>query len=135
MAMLAGCGRAEPRATAGSAEKTHISIGIAVPGATYLPIYLAVDDGLYAAQGLATELLEFRGGSDVIKALVAGSIDVGVVGLAEVTAGIDRTNRELYAFEAMLSSASGERYQIERRHQELVEYYEHFKKTGKIKGD
>jgi hypothetical protein len=53
----------------------------------------------------------------------------------EVSAGIDRKNRELYAFEAMLSSASGERYQIERRHQKMREYYEHFRHTGNIKGD
>lgn len=53
----------------------------------------------------------------------------------EVSKGIDRKNRELYAFETMLSSAPGERYQIERRHQKLIEYYEHFKRTGKIKGD
>ncbi len=53
----------------------------------------------------------------------------------EVSAGIDRKNRELYVFETMLSSAPGERYQIERRHEKLLEYYEYFKKTGKIKGD
>ena len=49
--------------------------------------------------------------------------------------GMDRKNRELYAFQALLSSAPGEAYQIERRHQKLGEYYGHFKKTGKIKGD
>jgi hypothetical protein len=53
----------------------------------------------------------------------------------EVGAGIDRRNRELYAFETMLSSASGEKYQIERRHQKFQEYYEYFKKHGEIKGD
>jgi hypothetical protein len=53
----------------------------------------------------------------------------------EVSAGIDRSNRELYAFETMLSSAPGERYQIERRHQKLVEYYGYFKRTRKIMGD
>ncbi|HVB55082.1 MAG TPA: DUF262 domain-containing protein [Candidatus Acidoferrales bacterium] len=53
----------------------------------------------------------------------------------EISAGIDRKNRELYAFETMLSSAPGERYQIERRHQKLIEYYEHFKRNGKILGD
>lgn len=53
----------------------------------------------------------------------------------EIGAGFDRKNRELYVFETMLSSAPGERYQIERRHQKLVEYYEHFTRTGKIKGD
>lgn len=53
----------------------------------------------------------------------------------EIGAGIDRSNRELYAFETMLSSAPGEKYQIERRHHKLLEYYELFKKTGKVKGD
>ncbi len=53
----------------------------------------------------------------------------------EISAGIDRNNRELYAFETMLSSAPGERYQIERRHQKLIDYYQHFKQAGKVKGD
>jgi len=53
----------------------------------------------------------------------------------EVGAGFDRKNRELYSFETLVSSAPGEKYQIERRQQKLVEYYNHFKKTGKIKGD
>jgi hypothetical protein len=49
--------------------------------------------------------------------------------------GIDRKNRELYSFETMLSSAPGEKYQIERRHQKLGEYYDYFKKTSRIMGD
>lgn len=49
--------------------------------------------------------------------------------------GIDRKNRELYSFDTMLSSAPGEKYQIERRHEKLGEYYDFFKKTGRIKGD
>ena len=49
--------------------------------------------------------------------------------------GIDRANRELYSFQALLSSAPGEVYQIARRHEKLGEYYEYFKKKGKIKGD
>lgn len=53
----------------------------------------------------------------------------------EARAGIDRKNRDLYSFQTLLSSAPGEKYQIERRHQKLVENYDHFKKTGKIKGD
>lgn len=49
--------------------------------------------------------------------------------------GIDRNNRELYSFQTLLSSAPGEAYQIERRHKKLSEYFEHYKKTEKIKGD
>jgi hypothetical protein len=53
----------------------------------------------------------------------------------EIRAGFDRKNKELYTFETYLSSAPGEKYQIERRHEKLKEYYAHFRKTGKIKGD
>lgn len=53
----------------------------------------------------------------------------------EISAGIDRKNRELYTFETMLSSAPGERYQIERRHQKLKEYFDHYQRTSRIKGD
>jgi hypothetical protein len=53
----------------------------------------------------------------------------------EITAGIDRKNRELYLFQTLVSSAPGEKYQIERRHEKLGQYYEYFIETGKIKGD
>jgi NitT/TauT family transport system substrate-binding protein len=53
-----------------------------------VPLYIAVDDGLFAREGLQVDLLAFRGGSDLIKAVVAGSADVGVVSLAEVASGI-----------------------------------------------
>ena len=49
--------------------------------------------------------------------------------------GMDGKNRELYSFQTLLSSAPGEAYQIKRRHEKLSEYYKHFKKRGKIKGD
>jgi uncharacterized protein DUF262 len=53
----------------------------------------------------------------------------------EIEAGMDRKNQELYTFETLISSASGEKYQIERRHQKMSEYYAHFIRTGKVKGD
>ena len=53
----------------------------------------------------------------------------------EVKAGIDRKNKHLYAFQTSLSSAPGEKYQIERRHTKLTEFYTHFRATGRILGD
>jgi hypothetical protein len=53
----------------------------------------------------------------------------------EIRLGFDRKNRELYSFETLLSSAPGEKYQIEGRHERLREYYAHFKQTSRIKGD
>jgi NitT/TauT family transport system substrate-binding protein len=85
---LIGCGGKSKPATVGGIEKPHITVGIIAVTATYVPLYLAVDDGLFAKEGLQVEILPFRGGSDLIKAVVAGSADVGVVSLAEVASGI-----------------------------------------------
>src|SRR6266850_5645650 len=90
VAMLAACSSTPIGPSTGSAlEKTHLTIGLSVPGATYLPLYVAVDEGTFAKQGIQTDVVEFRGGADVIRAVVSGSVDVGVVALAEITSGID----------------------------------------------
>ncbi len=70
-----------------------------MPGATYLPLYMAVDEGTFAKQGIQADVVEFRGGADVIRAAVSGSIDIGVVALAEITSGID-AGQPLKAFYA-----------------------------------
>ncbi len=53
----------------------------------------------------------------------------------EDKAGFDRKNKELYIFKSHLNNAPGERYQIQNRHEKLLEYFEHYLKTNKIKGD
>jgi NitT/TauT family transport system substrate-binding protein len=99
--ILAGCSGTPARAPSnGSAlEKTRVTIGLSVPGATYLPLYVAVDEGTFAKQGIQADVVEFRGGADVIRAAVSESIDVGVVALAEITSGID-AGQPLKAFYA-----------------------------------
>ena len=75
-ALLAGCGGtpAGTPATGSALEKPHLTIGLSVPGATYLPLYVAVDEGTFAKQGIQADLVEFRGGADLIKAAVSGSV-------------------------------------------------------------
>jgi NitT/TauT family transport system substrate-binding protein len=98
---FAGCGGTRSTAPSGGSvlEQTHVTIGLAVPAATYLPLYVAVDEGTFTKQGLQADLVEFRGGSDLIKAVVSRSVDVGVVSLAEITSGID-AGQPLKAFYA-----------------------------------
>lgn len=87
-ALALACGHT-PAAPASGLEQPHLKVAIISVTATYVPLYLAVDDGVFAKEGLQVDLLPFRGGSDLIKAVVAGSADVGVVSLAEVTSAID----------------------------------------------
>lgn len=53
----------------------------------------------------------------------------------EIKAGFQRQNKELYDFQSYLSNAPGERYQIERRHKGLGEFFTYYLSKGKIKGD
>jgi hypothetical protein len=53
----------------------------------------------------------------------------------EAKAGFNRKNENLYIFESYLSNAPGEKYQIERRHEKLKEFFKYFREKGKIKGD
>src|SRR5215471_1094414 len=87
-ALAAACGNRAAVGSSSGLEQPHLKVAIISVTATYVPLYLAVDDGLFAKEGLQVELLPFRGGSDLIKAVVAGSADVGVVSLAEVASGI-----------------------------------------------
>ena len=101
LTILAGCsGARDPAPSSGSTlEKKHLTIGLAVPGATYLPLYIGVDEGTFLKQGIQADVVEFRGGSDLIRAAVSGSVDVGVVSLAEILSGID-AGQPLKAFYA-----------------------------------
>jgi NitT/TauT family transport system substrate-binding protein len=91
------CGQKPAAPGANGVEQPRIKVGIISVTATYVPLYIAVDDGLFANEGLQVDLLPFRGGSDLIKAVVAGSADVGVVSLAEVASGIS-AGQKLKAF-------------------------------------
>ena len=113
IAMLASCSGtpARPPSTGSALEKTHLTIALSVPGATYLPLYVAVDEGAFAKQGIQADIVEFRGGADVIRATVSGSVDVGVVALAEITSGID-AGQPLKAFYAGFNIADFDWYGV-----------------------
>ncbi|MDX6403443.1 MAG: hypothetical protein QOH70_898 [Blastocatellia bacterium] len=49
----------------------------------------------------------------------------------EAKKGFNRTDEDLYRFQAHLSSAPTERYQIERRHEELRKFYDRFKSKSR----
>lgn len=53
----------------------------------------------------------------------------------ESKAGFKRKNEELYIFESFLSNAPGEKYQIERRHKKLKEFFDYYQTSRRIKGD
>lgn len=87
MAVLVG-GLQRVEAGPAKPEMTKIRLGLPVITYTFLPLYLAVDQGLFKEEGLEVELVAFRGGADLIKAIVSNSVDIGLSSLAGVTLGI-----------------------------------------------
>lgn len=69
-------------------EKSKITLGMSVSTATYLSVYLALDQGLFKKEGLTVEPVVFRGGSELVKGVVGGSIDIGSCSLASMSLGI-----------------------------------------------
>ena len=83
LAMLSGVALAQDKP-----EKTDITIGLAVTVPTMLPVFLALDEGYFKEEGLNVKIIAFSGGTDLVRAMIAGSVDVGLSGLASVTVGI-----------------------------------------------
>ncbi len=69
-------------------EKKDITIGIPVKASTFLPLFIAEEKKLFAKHGLNAKIVAFRGGSALVRGMIAGSVDVGVTSLAGVTIGI-----------------------------------------------
>ena len=72
----------------GKLEKTNVVVGLPVTTSTLLPIYLARNEGFFKQAGLDVKFVTFRGGTDMVRAMIAGSVDVGLGSLAVVTVGI-----------------------------------------------
>jgi NitT/TauT family transport system substrate-binding protein len=69
-------------------EDPKITIGLSTNDSTFLPIYLADIAGLFKAEGLQAEVVAFRGGSDLTRAVVAESIKIGVAAPTSVLSAI-----------------------------------------------
>jgi NitT/TauT family transport system substrate-binding protein len=62
----------------GKLEKPDMRVGASVVGASFLPIYVAVDH-TWKAEGLTSELINFRGDAELAQALVGDSVDVACI--------------------------------------------------------
>ena len=73
---LPGVARAQP----------SVKIGTAVLGSYILagPVIVAVEKGFFRQQGLNAEFVPFRGGPDLVKAVIAGDVLVGLTGSTDI---------------------------------------------------
>jgi NitT/TauT family transport system substrate-binding protein len=69
-----------------AAQGPTVKIGTAVLGdfSMVTPILVAQEKGFFRGQGVTVEFQPFRGGPDLVKAVVAGQIQIGVTGATDV---------------------------------------------------
>jgi NitT/TauT family transport system substrate-binding protein len=75
---------ASPRAAEGKLEKTSVKLGLSVPTASHLPIYIAKEKGFFKEEGLDADLVVFRAAPELLAAYLAGSVDFAFTGPTEV---------------------------------------------------
>src|SRR5262245_618968 len=83
-----------------AAQGPPVKIGTAVLGdfSMVTPIVVAQEKGFFRGQGVTVEFQPFRGGPDLVKAVVAGQIQIGVTGATDgavvrATGGTNRSDR------------------------------------------
>jgi NitT/TauT family transport system substrate-binding protein len=75
--------------TRGKPETNKLSIGLAVPALSYLPCWVSDQKGFLKEEGFTeVKVLVFKGDSDALQALTAGTIDLSVSSLTGVVESI-----------------------------------------------
>src|SRR5213596_557905 len=85
LAAAAAAGTVPALARAARAQ-TFVKIGTAVLGDYSMagPVIVALERGFFAAEGLAVEFVPFRGGPDLLKAVMVGECLVGISGSTDI---------------------------------------------------
>lgn len=78
-------------------ERTSFVLGTPVTASTFVPLYLAEQEGYFADEGLDVEIVAFNGGGDLVRGMVAGAVDIGVGALAEVLLAVE-AGQDIRAF-------------------------------------
>ena len=75
-------------APAGKAAAEAIRVGIPGLSAEFTPVWAAHDRGRFKRYGLDVEIIVMQGGTQLIPAMVAGSIDFSVMGGAYLSGAV-----------------------------------------------
>lgn len=83
LSLLAG-----PALAQDAPEVTELTLGLPVTTSTFLPIYLAAEEGFFEEEGVKVEVVAFRGGTDLVRGMIADAVQIGCTSFAGVTVGI-----------------------------------------------
>jgi len=88
VSLLAALLAIAPLSAQSAPESTELTLGLPVTTATFLPIYLADEEGYFKDEGLKVKIVAFRGGTDMVRGMLAGAVQVGCTAFAGVSVAI-----------------------------------------------
>jgi NitT/TauT family transport system substrate-binding protein len=93
-------------------EVSELTIGLPVTTSTFLPLYVAEENGYFQDEGIDVDIVAFKGGTDLVRGMIAGAVEVGVTSLAGVNVGI-AAEQPLKAFYGGFNMAVFDWYAVE----------------------
>ena len=79
--LVTGCGSEKSQ---NNGDKTHVVLNEVAHSIFYAPMYVAIEEGYFAEEGLDVELVTGYGADKTMTALLSGEADIGFMG-AEAT--------------------------------------------------
>jgi NitT/TauT family transport system substrate-binding protein len=76
--------------TPSRAQKQALKLAVPSVNEGMLPIKLAIDQGLFKAEGITVELINFRGGGPAVQAFAAGGVDLCICAADHVVRLVNR---------------------------------------------
>lgn len=74
-----------------------LNVGISVSSVAFLPLHVAESEGIFEKHGLDVNLLSFKGGTEVLRAIVGGNVEVGAGPATDVlVAGLTDTPVKMF---------------------------------------
>lgn len=65
-------------------ELDEITVGLPVMTSTFVPLFIASDEGYFEEEGVEVEVVAFSGGTDLVRSIVGGSAQIGITGLSGI---------------------------------------------------
>jgi NitT/TauT family transport system substrate-binding protein len=89
---LTGCASGSASEEGGSSTAdpslTKVSVAYSSPGASYSDLYVAASEGIFKSNGIDVDLRALNSSSQIIPAILSGSVDIAVGSATDTTAAI-----------------------------------------------
>lgn len=80
VSLLTGCGDSKDKETSSTSKNTHVILNEVAHSIFYAPLYVAIEEGYFADEGIDLTLITGFGADKTMTALLTGEADIGFMG-------------------------------------------------------